>query len=475
MIAVAYLGIVGVEHLCERLAVVEEHVLPLAHIAKVVVVHKYNLNRSLLFHNGAKLLYAHLETAVAGKEAYGAVGRTERCANGSWQSEAHCAESTTRYDAKLALELEVAAREHLVLTNVINQHSLALCSLCHSVYYLAHKQRSFLRMDGWLYHLLRFLLEIWLEALNPLLVLVLVKQTGYGRQRHLTVANNRHVGLDILVNLHIIYIEMYNLGLLGVCVKTSGNTVAEAHTDSYYHIGLLCKDVGCIAAVHTEHTHIERMVGRKGRESEQCACRRDVCLLKKLDKLVVCSTKFYTMTNERQWTLCLVYQLGSSCHMVVMYLWIRVVAANRRYLCRLPIACTNLSTLREINNHWTRTACTCYVEGTAYSPSHVLRTAYLIAPLADRLSQTHEVDLLESIGAESAYAHLSGNDNDWGRIDHGICHTRKRVGNTRAACNQAHSYLAANTRETFGGMGSRLFVTYENVVESLVLASCIIV
>ena len=137
---------------------IEEHVLPLAHVAQIVVVHQYHLDRCLLLHDGAKFLNTHLETAVACEEADSAVGSTECSTYGCRKSESHCAESATCHYTQLALVLEVAAREHLVLTYIIHQYCLAIGGLSHGIHYLAHEQRSFLRMNGWLDDLIGLLL-----------------------------------------------------------------------------------------------------------------------------------------------------------------------------------------------------------------------------------------------------------------------------------------------------------------------------
>ena len=237
---------------------------------------------------------------------------------------------------------------------------------------------------------------------------------------------------------------MNYLGLLGVGVETARDTVAEAHTDGNDYVGLLSHDVGRIAAVHTEHSHVEGMVGGKGRESEQGAGCGDVGFLKEFKKLVLCSAKLHAMTHESERTLCLVDKLGSSSHMVVLNLGIRLVAAHGCNLGRLPLALVYLGTLGEVEHHWTRTARTGDVEGTAHSPGNVLGAANLIAPLADRLGKTYEVDLLEGVGAKRANAHLSGNDYDRCGVDHGVGNTCKGVGNARTACHQAHAHLAAN-------------------------------
>ena len=122
-------------------------------------------------------------------------------------------------------------------------------------------------MNGWLDDLPYLLLKIRLEGCYPLGVLVLVEQSGYGWQRHLAVAHYRHVGLHVLVNLYIVYVEMYYLSLLSVCVETTSNTVAETHTYGYNNICLLGHYVRRIAAVHSKHSDVERMVGRQSRQA----------------------------------------------------------------------------------------------------------------------------------------------------------------------------------------------------------------
>ena len=55
---------------------------------------------------------------------------------------------------------------------------------------------------------------------------------------------------------------MDHLGLFGIAVETAGNTIRESHADGNQHIALLLLDVWGIVTMHTQHTHIQRMVGR---------------------------------------------------------------------------------------------------------------------------------------------------------------------------------------------------------------------
>ena len=304
----------GVEHFGKRLAVVEEHVLPLAHVAQIVVVKQHHLDWGLLLHDGAKLLNAHLEATVACEQAHRAVGSAKGCTHGSGKTEAHGSQSAARHDASLEVKLRVATREHLVLAHIGHDDSLALCHLCHHVGHLTHEQRALGGMYGRLYDLLVLLVKERFEAVTPLAVHVLLQQTGDGRQRHLAVAHHSNIGLHVLVDLGLIDVEMYNFCLLGISVETSCHTVAEAHAYGNEHITLVLHDVRRIVAMHSEHAHIKRMVAWKGRQTEQGACCGNVGTLQELNQLVLRSTKFHTLTHKSQRTLSSVNQFGSLLH-----------------------------------------------------------------------------------------------------------------------------------------------------------------
>ncbi len=77
----------------EGVTAAEHQVLPLAHIAQIVVVQQNHLYRCLLLHDGAEFLDVHLETAVAEETADGAVGSSEGGTDGCRKAEAHGSEN----------------------------------------------------------------------------------------------------------------------------------------------------------------------------------------------------------------------------------------------------------------------------------------------------------------------------------------------------------------------------------------------
>ena len=238
----------------------EEHILPLAHVAKIIVVEKYHLYRRLLLHDGAKFLYAHLETAIAHEQADCAVWSSEGCTHSSWQTKAHGAQSTTRYYRALLVVFEIATREHLVLSNICHQYRIALGNFSHYIHHFAHKQRTLCRMYCRLYHLLVFHLCIFCKRVAPFAMHILLQQSCDSRHRHLAIADNGYIAHDILVYLCSVDIEMDNLSLLSIGRRQTSYTVAKAHTDSYEHITLLSLHIGGVATMHTKHTHIQWMI-----------------------------------------------------------------------------------------------------------------------------------------------------------------------------------------------------------------------
>ena len=95
----------------------------------------------------------------------------------------------------------------------------------------------------------------------------LIQQGRQGRQRLLTVGHHSHIGLDVLVYLTLVDIKVYNLRLLGVCLRITCHAVAETHTNGNEHVALLFLQVHSVVAVHAQHTDIQGMVRGQRRES----------------------------------------------------------------------------------------------------------------------------------------------------------------------------------------------------------------
>ena len=268
---------------------------------------------------------------------------------------------------------------------------------------------------------------------------------------------------------------MYYLCLLGVCVWRACVAVAESHAYGYQHVALLLLDVWRIVAVHSEHTHVQRVVGRQCGESEEGACRRNVGFLKKLHQLVLCAAQLHSVTHERERLLGGVDKSCRFLHGLLVEGGVGNIAAHEIHLGRMPFGLLHLCVLREVKHHWTRAACACNVERAAHSPCHVLGTAYLVAPFRYWLCHAHEVNLLEGVGAEHAGAHLSCYHHNRCGVHHGVGNTREGVCGAWSAGYDTHSHFVAHPCIAFRSVCGSLLVAHEYVVKSFLLSPRIVV
>ena len=329
-------------------------------------------------------------------------------------------------------------------------------------------------MNGGLDDFLTLHLVERLERVTPRLVVILIQQGCDSWQRLLTVGHHSHIGLHVLVDLTAVDIEMDDFGLLGIGLQIARHTVAEAHADGNEHIALLLLQIDGIVAVHAQHAHIERMVGRKGRKPQHRTTCGDVGFFQELNQFALCIAEFDPLPHKGQRLLGIVDELGSLTDSLSIELRIRHIGTHEADLAGLPVDLLDLRVLGKVEHHRTRTTRTGDVERTAHSPRHILSMTDLIAPLRDRLRHTYEVDLLKGIGTQGANGHLTGNHHNRRRVEHGISDTRQRVGDTRATGHQGDTHLTRYAGITLGSMGSSLLVTHEDMVETLLLTTGVV-
>ena len=130
-------------------------------------------------------------------------------------------------------------------------------------------------------------------------MVVWIQQGGDGWQRYLTIGNNSHTALHILVNLTAVDVKMDNLSLFGVGLGIARHTVGKAHTNGNEHVALLFLQVDGIVAMHPQHTGIQRMVGRQCRESQHGTPGGNVGFFQKSFQLLLGMTEFYALPYQR--------------------------------------------------------------------------------------------------------------------------------------------------------------------------------
>ena len=280
--------------------------------------------------------------------------------------------------------------------------------------------------------------------------------------------------LHILVYLTPVYIQMDHLRLFGIGLGVTCHTIREAHTNGNQHVTLLLFQINGIVAMHAQHAHIQRMVRRQRTQSQHGATSRDISFLKKSLQLFLSISQFYSLSHQCQRLFGMINQFSSFAHGIHIQLRISYIRAHKGHLLGFPINLLNLSITGKVEHHRTRTSTACNIERTTDSPRYILGAPYLVRPLRDGLCHTYEVYLLKGIRSQRANSHLPSNHHHRRRVKHGISDTCQGIGSTRATGHQGNPHLTTHSGIALSSMGSCLFVTHQNVVETLLLASRIV-
>ena len=182
---------------------------------------------------------------------------------------------------------------------------------------------------------------------------------------------------------------MNHLGLFSIGLGSAGYAVTETHSNGNKHVTFLRFHIRCIASMHTQHTHIQGMMGCKSRQTEQRSACRNIGFLKKCQQFLMRIAEFYALTYERKWALCPINKLCSGFNCLCIKRGVRVIRADIRGLCGLPLAGICLRVLGKIEHNRARTTRLRNIESTAYCPCNVFRSAYLIGPFTNRLGHTY--------------------------------------------------------------------------------------
>ncbi len=88
-------------------------------------------------------------------------------------------------------------------------------------------------------------------------------------QRLFGIAHYRRVGLYHFVDFGRVDLDVDDLGLLGVARHVARHAVVEAQPDTDKYVALVGEAVGAVVAVHSQPTHVKRMIDGNRRQSQQ--------------------------------------------------------------------------------------------------------------------------------------------------------------------------------------------------------------
>ena len=183
----------------------------------------------------------------------------------------------------------------------------------------------------------------------------------------------------------------------------------------------------------------------------------------------------YALSHQSQRPCGVVDEFGGAPHALVVEFGESHIASHRLHVPVLIFHHSHLCVPGEVEHHGSRPSASCYVERAAHRPCYVVGVPYLVAPFRNGLAGTHQVHLLEGIGAKDGGAHLSGNDHDGCGVHHCVGNACQRVGGTRSAGNNAHAHLATHAGIALGGVCGGLFMAHQDMVKRFLFTAGVVV
>ena len=451
-----------------------DQMLPLADHAQGVVVENQDNHRDVVVLHGAQLVAVHAEAAVAGAEEHGGVRVAHLGAHGGPQAEAHGAEAAGGDELAGPVEMVVLGGPHLVLAHIGG-----------------HNGPGGHRLDG-LQHLVgvedavlfQGQLLVGEHPLLPLGVVVggqlLVEQL----QHPPGVADDVVVGLDVLVHLRPVDVNLDNFGLPGKGLGVGGHPVGEPAANGDEQVALVGGVVGGVGAVHADHAGKEGVVARAGAAAHDGGGHRGVQPLKELAELGHRAPGAdHAAAHQDQGLSGLLNHVQQLLDVAVVGLGgaqvvggpaehggqaavLAVLAGGQVLVLRLLVC----NVFENINQHRAGAAGAGDGKGLPDHVGQVLRPADQVVALGDGHGDAGDIHLLEGVLADKVLRHVDRDEHHGGGVVVGGGDAGGQVGGAGTAGGKAHAHLSGGAGVSVGGVGGPLLMGGQNMVNLLLVS-----
>ena len=248
-------------------------------------------------------------------------------------------------------------------------------------------------------------------------------------------------------------------------VGVAGHAIVETRANSNEQVRLLQRADRRHRAVHTRHTHVERVMLRERTERHQGGNHRDAGDLGELQKLLMRLRLHHTTTDVQHRALSLRDHLCGLGDLAVVRLRIRLIP--RQVQLRRPVKFHHLrlDVLRDIHKHRSRAASRGNVERCVQRRRDVLNIGHHVVVLSNRHGDAADVCLLEGIRTNQRRTNLAGDRHNWHGIQIGICQCSHQVGCTRSRGCNTNTNPAGGHGITFSRVACALLMAHQHVTQ----------
>ena len=255
---------------------------------------------------------------------------------------------------------------------------------------------------------------------------------------------------------------MYDLLVFGKEARRSNSPVADSCADEDKRVALADSVVSGLNAVHTEHTHIKRVIGREKAYAHHCRNSRDTRLFGKSDKLVrsVRGENAAACADKR-----LLGSFESLCDLLHLHgvaLESGLVCAHRNFFNGLILDDSLLNIDRNIYQDRAFSARSCNMESLLEDSWEVACVLDKVAVLYERHRRTRNVCLRENVAADLVGGNLT-RDTDY-RDTVGISYRGNTISCARTRCGNTYSRFVCDSCIAVSGMTCISFMSYKDMV-----------
>ncbi len=299
---------------------------------------------------------------------------------------------------------------------------------------------------------------------------------GFPRRAHVgdhraCVADDRDVGMDVLIDRGGIDVDVDDLGVGREAVDLAGDPVVEARADRHHHVAAVHREVGFVGAVHAEHAE---KLGIRRRERAQALEGQGDRVAGGVDEIGERGARLRAGVDHA--AAAVEHRALGRGHQRHRLLDLGGIALDRRAIRLVPHllgldvgSLGNLDVLRQIDHHRAGTTGARDMKRLVQHARQGFHVLDQVVVLGAGAGDAGGVGLLEGVGADQLGRNLARQADQRHGIEERVEQAGDRIGRAGAGGDQHHADLAGGAGIALRRMHRRLFVAGEDVADAVLL------